>query len=311
MNQALGEAVNECLLECVEKNNRVVVLNCDVAKSVGIRDFGKKRPDRFIQLGICEQDMLLMAGGLAASGWIPVATTFAKFGSLRVAEQISTFVAYPKQNVKILVSHGGISPAQDGVTHQSVEDLGLVRAIPGMAVIEPFDGNSCKELFRQAIEYQGPVYFRMNRDKLPLMETEALELGKGVCLREGGDIAVLAMGGMVARALKAAEELSAEDGIDIAVYAIHTLKPIDEELIVKLAKRYGALVTAEEHNIHCGLADSVSSVVTSNYPVPVGKVAIQDTFAQSGKYPELLECYHLTPKDIMECVKKTLTKKTL
>lgn len=309
MNQSLGEAINACLLECVEENDRLVVLNCDVAISVGIREFGIKRPDRFIQLGICEQDMFLMACGLAACGWIPVVTTFAKFGSLRVAEQISTFVAYPRQNVKILVSHGGISPAQDGVTHQSVEDLGLLRAIPNMTVIEPFDGNSCKALFRQALDYEGPVYFRMNRNKLPLQETPPLEMGRGVCLREGRDIAILAIGSMVSRALEAAQALLQNDGVEAAVYAIHTLKPIDEALILKLARRFGALVTAEEHNVHCGLGDCVSSVVTDGCPVPVGKVAIRDTFAQSGKYPELLAYYGLTAGDIATCVRQTLQKK--
>lgn len=309
MNQTLGDAFQECLMECAVENDRLVVLNCDVAKSVGIREFGKQHPERFIQLGICEQDMLLAAGGLAASGFIPVATTFAKFGSLRVAEQISTFVAYPHQNVKIAVSHGGVSPAQDGVTHQSVEDLGVVRSIPGMTVIEPYDGNSCKALFELALAYDGPVYFRMNRDKLPLLDPVPLTLGNGVMLRDGGDIAVLAMGPMVSRALEAADTLQKEDGICAAVYAIHTLKPLDRALVTDLARRYGALVTAEEHNVHCGLGEEVSGVVTDECPVPVGKVAIMDTFAQSGKYPELLACYHLTANDIADCVRATIKRR--
>lgn len=309
MNQSLGEAFNQCLMECVEENDKLIVLNCDVAKSVGIREFGRRYPEHFLQLGICEQDMLLTAGGLAASGFVPVATTFAKFGSLRVAEQISTFVAYPHQNVKIAVSHAGISPAQDGVTHQSVEDMGVVRAIPGMTVIEPYDGNSCKTLFKQALAYDGPVYFRMNRDKLPLLETTTLELGKGVQLRDGDDIAVLAIGAMVSRALDAADTLDKKEGVHAAVFAIHTLKPIDKALVVQLAERYGALVTAEEHNIHCGLGEEVGGVVTDSCPIPVGKVAIQDTFAQTGKYSELLGCYHLTADDIAICIKETLKKR--
>lgn len=312
MNQLLGQAASQALSECVQENDKIVVLNCDVAKSVGIRDFGKEHPERFIQLGISEQDMFLMAGGLAASGFIPVVTTFAKFGSLRVAEQISTFIAYPKQNVKILVSHGGISPAQDGVTHQAVEDLGVIRAIPGMTVMEPYDGNSCKALLKAAIHYAGPVYFRMNREKLPLLDTvddKDLEIGKGKLIRGGKDIAVLAMGGMVSRAIEAAELLEKTDGISLAVYAIHTLKPLDEELVAELAKRFGALVTAEEHNIHCGLGDAVSSIVTSCYPVPIGKVAIQDMFAQSGTYPELLHLCHLAPEDIAEKVRETMKRK--
>lgn len=312
MNQLLGQAASQALSECVQENDKIVVLNCDVAKSVGIRDFGKEHPEQFIQLGISEQDMFLMAGGLAASGFIPVVTTFAKFGSLRVAEQISTFIAYPKQNVKILVSHGGISPAQDGVTHQAVEDLGVIRAIPGMTVMEPYDGNSCKALLKAAIHYTGPVYFRMNREKLPLLDTvddKDLEIGKGKLIRDGKDIAVLAMGGMVSRAIEAAELLEKTDGISLAVYAIHTLKPLDEELVAELANRFGALVTAEEHNIHCGLGDAVSSIVTSCYPVPIGKVAIQDTFAQSGTYPELLHLCHLAPEDIAEKVRETMKRK--
>ena len=309
MNQMLGEAFQQCLMECVEENDRLVVLNCDVAKSVGIRAFSKRHPERFLQLGICELDMLLTAGGLAASGFIPVATTFRKFGSLRVAAQISTFVAYPHQNVKIAVSHGGISPAQDGVTHQSVEDLGVVRSIPGMTVIEPYDGNSCKELLKLALAYDGPVYFRMNRDKLPLLDPMPLTLGAGVALRDGSDIAILAMGPMVSRALEAADRLEKEDGVRAAVYAIHTLKPLDRELVISLAGRYGALVTAEEHNVHCGLGEEVSGVVTDECPVPVGKVAIMDTFAQSGKYPELLAYYHLTADDIAHCVKDTLKRR--
>jgi len=310
MKQLLGEAVNECLSELVEENDKLVVLNADVAKSVGIREFGRTHPDRFLQMGISEQDMVLTACGLASCGYIPVVSTFAKFGSLRVAEQISTFAAYPRQNVKILVSHGGISPAGDGVTHQSVEDLGAIRAIPGMTVIEPYDGNSCKALMRLAVEHPGPVYFRMNREKLPLLPPTELELGKGVELRAGSDIPILAIGGMVALALEAAVSLERESGISAAVYAIHTLKPLDEALIRTLAETYGALVTAEEHNIQCGLGEAVSRVVTDSCPVPVGKVAIQDTFAQSGAYAELLAYYHVAPADIAACVKATLERKS-
>lgn len=313
MNQLLGQAASQALSEIVQENDKVVVLNCDVAKSVGVWDFGKEHPNRFIQLGISEQDMILMAGGLAASGFIPVATTFAKFGSLRVAEQISTFVAYPRQNVKILVSHGGISPAQDGVTHQAVEDLGVIRSIPGMTVIEPYDGNACKTLLRAAIEHDGPVYIRMNRENLPLLESvdsTDLAIGKGKLIKDGRDIAILAMGGMVARTLEAAEILEDTEHISAAVYAIHTLKPLDEDLVAELAGHYGALVTAEEHNIHCGLADAVSSVVTSRCPVPVGKVAIMDTFAQSGTYPQLLQAYHLTPQDIAQKTLETVKHKS-
>lgn len=309
MKQALGEAVNQALSELVQTTDNLVVLNADVAKSVGVRQFGKDFPEHFLQMGISEQDMFLAAGGLAASGMIPVVTTFAKFGALRVAEQISTFIAYPRQNVKILVSHGGISPAGDGVTHQSVEDLGAIRAIPNMTVIEPYDGNSCKALMKLAVEYVGPVYFRMNRDKLPLLPPQELELGKGVELRAGTDIAILAMGSMVSQSLAAAERLEAEHGLSVAVYGIHTLKPLDEELVVRLAKRHGALVTAEEHNIHCGLGEAVSRVVTREHPVYVGKVAIQDTFAQSGAYDELRKYYHISEEDIVASVLETLKKR--
>ena len=307
--QALGEALNEALSELVQTNDKLVVLNADVAKSVGVRQFSKDFPDRFLQMGISEQDMFLAAGGMASCGFIPVVTTFAKFGSLRVAEQISTFIAYPKQNVKIVVSHGGISPAGDGVTHQSVEDLGAIRAIPNMTVIEPYDGASCKELIRQAIELEGPVYFRMNRDKLPLLPAQTLKLGQGVELKSGTDMAILAMGGMVAQSLAAARRLEEEKGLSVAVYGIHTLKPLDEELVLQLARRYGALVTAEEHNIQCGLGEAVSRVVTGAHPVYVGKVAIQDTFAQSGAYAELMRYYHISEEDVAACVLDTIRKR--
>lgn len=308
MQKTLGDALNECLIECVQENDRIIVLNCDVAKSVGIRDFFSRYPSNAIQLGICEQDMVLMAGGLASAGYIPVVTTFAKFGSLRVAEQISTFIAYPEQNVKIAVSHGGMSPAQDGVTHQAVEDLGVLRAIPGMTVVEPFDASSCKSLFRQVLATKGPVYFRMNRDMLPLMKDVPVTLGEGVRLRKGKEVALIAMGGLVSRALEAAEMLS-HQGIQAEVAAIHTLKPLDEDFVLELAKHFGALVTVEDHNIHGGLGDAVCSVVSDAYPVPVKRVALQDTFAQSGSYEELLSHYHLTPADIANAAKAALAAK--
>lgn len=308
MNMAIGEAINEALIDLAQTDNRLVVLNCDVAKSVGIRDMGKKYPEKFIQMGISEQDMILSAAGLASCGYIPVATTFAKFGSLRVAEQISTFVAYAKQNVKIVVSHAGISPGQDGVTHQAVEDLGLMRAIPGMTVIEPFDADSAKQLFMQAYRFVGPVYFRMHREKLPLLNAGEVTLGKAVTLRKGNDVGIIAMGGMVVNALEAAEQLSAQ-GVEASVLAIHTLKPIDEEAIAELSIHTGALVTVENHNINAGLGDAVASVVCQNTPVPVIRVGMKDEFAQSGTYSQLVQKYGLAAEDIVAAAHKAISKK--
>lgn len=295
---AVNSLLSDTLIDLVDRDPRVIVLNADVAKSVGVRRFGDERPRRFVQMGIAEQDMFLTAAGMASAGLIPVVTTFAVFASLRAAEQIRTFIAYPRLNVKILVSHAGLSPAQDGVTHQATEDVAVMRAIPNMTVIEPSDAEAARALIGLAVDHPGPVYIRMSREKLPiLIPSEDLAIGRGVVVRQGADVAIIAVGSMVPRALEAAEVLATE-GIQATVTVIHTVKPIDRELIASLARNIGAIVTAEEHNVIGGLGDAVSMVVAEEHPVPVIRVGVKDTFAESGAYRDLVHCYGLSVEGI-------------
>jgi transketolase len=308
---ATREAYGEILVKLGEENKDIVVLDADLSKSTKTADFGKAYPERFFNMGIAEQNLLATAAGLASTGKIPFASTFAMFASGRAFEIIRNSIAYPKLNVKIAATHAGLTVGEDGATHQSVEDLALMASIPNMVVLNPADAVEAKAAIRAASEYKGPVYIRLTRGGVPVVFDEATykyQIGKGMVIEDGEDAAIIATGVMVGAALEAREMLL-EDGINVAVVNIHTLKPIDTDLIVEYAKKTGALVTAEEHSIYGGLNSIVSQVLANNYPTNVKAVAIQDTFGESGKPDELLEKYGLTAENIVKAVKEVVGKK--
>ena len=301
--RATRESYGEALALC-GADERVVVLDADLSKSTKTEVFKKKYPERFINTGIAEGNMMSVAAGLAASGKIPFASSFAMFAAGRAFEQIRNSIGYPHLNVKIGATHAGISVGEDGATHQCLEDIALMRTIPGMVIINPADDIEAMQAVRAAYEYEGPVYMRFGRLAVEDVNSAdyKFELGKGVTLKDGDDVTIIATGLMVGEALKAADILAA-DGISARVINIHTIKPIDEEIIVKAAKETGAIVTVEEHCRMGGLGSAVCEVVCEKYPVPV-KIIGTDKFGSSGKPDVLLKAYGLTAENIVENVKK-------
>ncbi|EQB89388.1 transketolase [Clostridium sp. BL8] len=303
---ATREAYGKALARIGQENENIVVLDADLSKSTKTADFKKVCPDRFINMGIAEGNMMTVAAGLAACGKIPFASTFAMFAAGRAFEQIRNSICYPKLNVKVCATHAGITVGEDGASHQSVEDIALMRSIPNMVVISPSDAVEAEAAIEAIVKYNGPCYVRLGRSGVPVIndnEGYKFEIGKGVTLREGKDVAIVATGIMVDAALEASN-LLAEEGIKAKVINIHTIKPIDEELIIKAARETGLIVTAEEHSVIGGLGSAVAETVTSLHPVPVLKVGIKDTFGESGKPAELLKAYGLTAEDIVKAVKK-------
>ena len=269
-------------------------------------EFQKVYPDRFIDCGIAEENMMGVAAGLAAAGKVPFASSFAMFAVGRAYEQIRNSIGYPHLNVKIGASHAGISVGEDGATHQCIEDIALMRMIPGMVVINPSDYIEARAAVRAAYEYEGPVYMRFGRLAVPILNDRPdykFELGKGVVLREGKDLTIFATGLPVYNCLEAAERLAAEDGIDAQVINIHTIKPIDEELIVAAAEKTGKIVTVEEHSVIGGLGSAVCDVLSEKAPTRVMKIGINDTFGESGPALELLKKYGLDTDGIYEKIK--------
>lgn len=305
---ATREAYGKALARIGQENESIVVLDADLSKSTKTADFKKVCPDRFINMGIAEGNMMTVAAGLASCGKIPFASTFAMFAAGRAFEQIRNSICYPKLNVKVCATHAGITVGEDGASHQSVEDIALMRSIPNMVVISPSDAVEAEAAIEAIVKYNGPCYVRLGRSGVPVINDNAeykFEIGKGITLREGKDVSIIATGIMVEAALEAANIL-AEDGIKAKVINIHTIKPIDEELIAKAARETGIIVTAEEHSVIGGLGSAVAEVVTANLPVPVIRVGIKDTFGESGKPAELLKAYGLTSEDIVKAVKKGL-----
>lgn len=305
---ATREAYGKALARIGQENENIVVLDADLSKSTKTADFKKVCPDRFINMGIAEGNMMTVAAGLAACGKIPFASTFAMFAAGRAFEQIRNSICYPKLNVKVCATHAGITVGEDGASHQSVEDIALMRSIPNMVVISPSDAVEAEAAIEAIVKYNGPCYVRLGRSGVPVIndnEGYKFEIGKGVTLRDGKDVAIVATGIMVDAALEASN-LLAEEGIKARVINIHTIKPIDEELIIKAARETGLIVTAEEHSVIGGLGSAVAETVTSSHPVPVLKVGIKDTFGESGKPAELLKAYGLTAEDIVKAVKKGL-----
>ena len=307
---SMREVYGSTLVELGKENKDVVVLDADLSPSTMTKYFAKEFPERFFDCGIAEQNMVGIAAGLASSGKIPFASTFAVFIPGRSFDQIRVSIAQPLLNVKLVATHGGISVGEDGSSHQAVEDLSLITSLPGFSVIVPADAIETAQAVRTAASGFGPFYIRLARLKVPLVYTDdyRFELGKAVVMRDGKDVTVIAIGILVAAALEAAEDLKKE-GIDCCVLNMPTIKPIDEATIIKAATDTGAIVTAEEHLEHGGLGSIVAQVVVENRPVPMEFVALKDTYAESGTPAELLEKYGLTAKGIEQAVRKVLKKK--
>lgn len=304
---ATREAYGKALVKLGKINDDVVVLDADLSKSTKTNDFCKAYPNRFFNMGIAEQNLVGAACGFAAAGKIPFASTFAMFATGRAFEVIRNSACYPKLNVKICATHAGITVGEDGGSHQSVEDISLMRSIPNMTVLVPADGVEAEKMIFAAAEFNGPMYVRLGRSAVPTLFNEDynFEIGKGVVLKEGNDATIIACGMMVNEAILAADMLK-EENINVRVINMSTIKPIDTELIIKAAKETKAIVTAEEHSIIGGLGSAVSEVVSENCPIIVKKVGINDCFGESGTPSELLEKYGLTAKHIVEKVKEAM-----
>lgn len=308
---ATREAYGKALKDLANTNKDVIVLDADLSKSTKTADFKSVAPERFFNMGIAEGNMMAVAAGLSTCGKIPYVSTFAMFAAGRAFEQIRNSICYPRLNVKICATHAGLTVGEDGASHQAIEDISLMRSIPGMTVINPSDAVETDAAIKAIAEMNGPCYVRLGRAAVNIINDRPeykFEIGKGVTLKEGNDLTIIATGIMVDAALEASETLKAE-GINARVINIHTIKPIDVELITKAAKETGAIVTAEEHNIIGGLGSAVAEVVTENCPVPVLRVGVKDTFGESGLPNQLLEKYGLTAKDIVEMSKKALNCK--
>ena len=294
---ATREAYGSALVELAEKYD-YVVLDADLAEATKTIKFKKAYPERFFDCGIAEGNMISVAAGLAAAGKMAFASSFAMFAAGRAFEQVRNSVGYPHLNVKIGATHAGITVGEDGATHQCLEDLALMRTIPGMTIINPADAVEARAAVEAAMQTYGPFYMRFGRFACPIVtEGHKFEVGKGMTLREGKDVTLIGTGYMTHLALEAAEELAAE-GIDARVLNIHTIKPLDTELVIKAAKETGAIVTAEEHNVIGGLGSAVAEAVCEGCPVPVVRVGVEDKFGKSGKVPPLLEEYGLTAANI-------------
>lgn len=310
MGIATREAYGKALAAVGGKNNKVIVLDADLSKSTKTEVFGKAYPERFFNVGIAEQNMMGTAAGLAAAGKIPFVSTFAVFATGRAFEQIRNSICYPKLNVKIAATHAGLTVGEDGASHQSIEDISLMRTLPNMTVIVPADGIETEKVIEFAAEYKGPCYIRLGRSSVPdLFSADyKFELGKAVTVQEGTDVTIIATGIMVAEAKVAAETL-AQEGISARVLNIHTIKPIDVNAIVKAAQETGCIVTCEEHSIIGGLGSAVAEVLVENNPAPMLRLGVNDTFGESGKPNDLLKKYKLTSNDIVLKVKEVMAKK--
>jgi transketolase len=313
----MRDAYGETLVELGRRNNNIVVLDADLSPSTKTSLFAKEFPERFFDVGVAEANMISIAAGLASVGKIAFASTFAVFGVEKGLNQFKQSVAYPNLNVKLVTTHGGISVGEDGSSHFCIEDLAVMRSLPNVTVIVPADAVETRVATRAIAEHFGPVFMRLSRPKTPLVYDDGyrfmgkelkFEIGKSITLREGRDVTILATGLMVAESLFAVQEL-AKEGIDAGVINFHTIKPIDREAILRAATSTGALVTAEEHNVIGGLGGAVAEVLVEENPVPMVRVGIQDTYAESGPWRELFAKYGLTSSDIVKAVKKVLKRR--
>lgn len=303
---ATRESYGNALVELGAEHDNLIVLDADLAAATKTGAFKKAYPDRHIDCGIAECNMMGIAAGLSTTGIVPFASTFAMFAAGRAFEQVRNSIGYPHLNVKIGATHAGISVGEDGATHQCNEDIALMRTIPGMVILNPADDVEAKACVKAAYEYNGPVYLRFGRLAVPVINDRPdykFELGKGVVLREGKDVTIVATGLCVSSALEAAEKLAA-DGIDAKIINIHTIKPLDEELIVAAAKETGKVVTVEEHSVIGGLGSAVCDALAEKCPVPVKKIGVQDVFGESGPAVALLAKYKLDGEGVYEQVKE-------
>lgn len=303
---ATRESYGNALVELGAEHDNLIVLDADLAAATKTGVFKKAYPDRHIDCGIAECNMMGIAAGLSTTGIVPFASTFAMFAAGRAFEQVRNSIGYPHLNVKIGATHAGISVGEDGATHQCNEDIALMRTIPGMVILNPADDVEAKACVKAAYEYNGPVYLRFGRLAVPVINDRPdykFELGKGVVLREGEDVTIVATGLCVSSALEAAEKLAA-DGIDAKIINIHTIKPLDEELIVAAAKETGKVVTVEEHSVIGGLGSAVCDALAEKCPVPVKKIGVQDVFGESGPAAALLAKYKLDGEGVYEQVKE-------
>lgn len=310
--KATRAVYGEMLVELAEKYPELVVLDADLSSATMTKSFAKAYPDRFLDMGIAEANMIGVAAGLSTCGKKPFANSFAMFTAGRAYEQVRNSVAYPHLNVKCVGSHGGLSVGEDGATHQCLEDLALMSAIPGMTVVNPCDGNEMRQAVLALIEYNGPAYLRLGRMAVETVtdtiDGYKFELGKAAMLRDGKDVTIAATGLMVQRALAAAELLSGE-GVSARVLDFHTIKPLDGEALLAAAKETGYIVTTEEHSIMGGLGSAVAGFIGEHCPVPVVRHGVNDEFGRSGKAEQVLEAYGLTPAGIATKVKKALEMK--
>ena len=301
---ATRDAYGKILIKLGEKYENLVVMDADLSGSTKSAAFGKEYPERFFNMGIAEQNLYGTAAGLAISGKIVCASTFAMFATGRAFEIIRNSIGYTRANVKICASHAGITTGEDGASHQTFEDIALMRTIPGMTVVNPADGVSAMKLIEQAVAFKGPCYVRLGRAAVPLIYAESVDIkiGKANRLREGKDVAIIATGIMVNEALAAAQELS-EEGIEATVIDMHTIKPMDKDAVIEAAKETGAIVTAEEHSIIGGLGGAVAEVLSQNHPVKMKMVGQMDTYGESGKPEELKVKYGMTSANIVKAAK--------
>ncbi|MGQ9496756.1 MAG: transketolase family protein [Desulfotomaculales bacterium] len=307
---ATREAYGKALVAVGAENPDIVVLDADLAKSTKTIDFKKRFPDRFFDFGVAEQNMMGTAAGLAAAGKIPFCSTFAVFATGRAFDQVRQSIAYTRLNVKIAASHAGITVGEDGASHQSVEDIALMRVLPNMTVFVPADAREVEGAVRAAVAIRGPVYIRLGRAPVPVLHGEdfTFEPGKALQMRPGRDVTIVATGIMVAATLEAAAALERE-GLDARVLNVHTIKPLDVAAIVAAARETGAVVTAEEHSVIGGLGSAVAEVLVEHYPVPVQRVGLADVFGESGRPDELLAKYGLTPADIAGAARAVVRRK--
>lgn len=309
---ATRNAYGEALVEFAEAYPELVVLDADLAGATMTKFFAAAHPERFFDIGIAECNMAGIAAGMAASGLKPFINSFAIFSAGRAYEQVRNSIAYPGLNVKVIGSHGGVSVGEDGATHQCIEDFSLMRTLPGMVVLCPCDGNEMRLAVKALLDYEGPAYMRLQRPTTEIFTDELpdykFEIGKGVTVKDGSDITVIAAGIMVGSAVKAANKL-AEEGVSVRVIDMHTIKPLDEELVIKAAKETGVILTVEEHNVIGGLGSAVCEVVSAKCPVPVLRHGVQDVFGRSGTANAVLEYFELTPEGIEKKIREALALK--
>jgi len=298
------------LTELGKKNKNVVALCADLTGSLKMNDFEKNHPERFFQIGIAEANMIGIAAGMTIGGKIPFTGTFANFSTSRVYDQIRQSVAYSNKNVKICASHAGLTLGEDGATHQVLEDIGMMKMLPHMTVINTCDYNQTKAATIAIADHKGPVYLRFGRPKVPnfTFEDQVFKIGKGVLLEEGSDVTIIATGHLVWEAIEASKELK-RSGVNVEIINIHTIKPLDKDLILKSVNKTKCIVTAEEHMLNGGLGDSIAQLIALENPTPLEMVGVNDTFGESGTPRQLMEKYGLTAKDIVKATKKVLSRK--